>query len=359
MTKREKEILKYIQEDPFIEQEELANRLGIARSSVAVHISHLLAKGIILGKGYVVRQDKFIAVAGGINIDIGGRCSETFRMRDSNPGNIRLTLGGVGRNIANNLTLLDKNVVFFGAVGNDMYGQQIKQSCRELKIDIRHLLTLDEEKTATYLYICDEEGEMQCALADTSICKHLNVDYFRPRLSLFQHAEALVIDGNIEEEGIKFLLENVKVPIFVDPVSVGKSLKYKNYLAHIHTLKPNKEEAELLSDVKIVDEKSLHLAAKTLYNKGVKNVCISLGSGGCYIYNKDFAEHIFPLKTSVVNVTGAGDAFMATLVWGYSQNKTLKESAYLASKAASLTVSCYENIYPLLSEESLEGEKNV
>ena len=52
MTQREKEILELIAQDPMIQQQTIADRLGITRSSVAVHISNLTKKGFLAGKGY-------------------------------------------------------------------------------------------------------------------------------------------------------------------------------------------------------------------------------------------------------------------------------------------------------------------
>ena len=66
MTQRERQILQWIEADPMISQEALAERAGITRSSVAVHISNLMKKGYITGKGYIVRTDPYVAVVGGV-----------------------------------------------------------------------------------------------------------------------------------------------------------------------------------------------------------------------------------------------------------------------------------------------------
>ena len=55
MTQRERQILNWIKENPMISQQELADKAGITRSSAAVHISNLMKKGYISGKGYIVR----------------------------------------------------------------------------------------------------------------------------------------------------------------------------------------------------------------------------------------------------------------------------------------------------------------
>ena len=106
MTQRERQILQLIEKDPMISQQELADRLGITRSSVAVHISNLMKKGCIAGKGYVLRTGSYAAVVGGVNVDIGGRSFAPLVAADSNPGTVTVSLGGVGRNIAHNMCLM-------------------------------------------------------------------------------------------------------------------------------------------------------------------------------------------------------------------------------------------------------------
>ena len=71
MTRRERQLLEWIRENPCISQQELADKAGITRSSAAVHISNLMRKGYIAGRGYLLREAPYIAVVGGVNMDIG------------------------------------------------------------------------------------------------------------------------------------------------------------------------------------------------------------------------------------------------------------------------------------------------
>ena len=89
-----------------ISQQELADKAGITRSSVAVHISNLMKKGYISGKGLYHPHRPYVTVVGGVNMDIGGHPAAPLVMQDSNPGTVGMSLGGVGRNIAHNLSLL-------------------------------------------------------------------------------------------------------------------------------------------------------------------------------------------------------------------------------------------------------------
>ena len=65
-------------------------------------------------------KDAFLVI-GGLNMDILGTPSHSFVQRDSNIGRVRLTPGGVGRNIASHLARLGAPVELMAVLGNDVY----------------------------------------------------------------------------------------------------------------------------------------------------------------------------------------------------------------------------------------------
>lgn len=86
MTQRERQVLQLIEKDPLISQQQIADKLGITRSSAAVHISNLSRKGLIAGRGYVLRSGSYAVVVGGVNVDIGGRSFAPWSARTVTPG---------------------------------------------------------------------------------------------------------------------------------------------------------------------------------------------------------------------------------------------------------------------------------
>ncbi|RFT37044.1 kinase, partial [Bifidobacteriaceae bacterium NR015] len=100
MTEREQQILTWIQQNPMISQQELANLAGITRSGVAAHISNLIRKGYLRGKGYIVTPPSYVTVVGGISMDVLGIACGDLMDYTSNASHVRYMLGGVGRNIA-------------------------------------------------------------------------------------------------------------------------------------------------------------------------------------------------------------------------------------------------------------------
>ena len=354
MTQRERQILDLIAANPMISQQELADTLNITRSSVAVHISNLLKKGYIAGKGYVLRTGAYAVVVGGVNVDIGGRSHRKLVAADSNPGRVSISLGGVGRNIAHNMALMGLDVKLLTAMGEDVYGNRITSSCAELGIDISHALRLPECATSTYLYIADESGEMALALSDMEVCDRITPAYLAANQQVLQNAQVIVADTNIPAETLVYLAENCTAPIFCDPVSTIKAGKLGPVLNRIHTLKPNRLEAELLSGVPIREKEDAEAAAKALIEKGVQRVFLSMGADGVCAATPQEQLWLPNLPGNMVNTTGCGDAFMAALVWAYLEGSDLETTAKAGLAAGSIALESPETINPKMSVLALK-----
>ena len=353
MTQRERQILQLIESDPMISQQALAEKLSITRSSVAVHISNLMKKGLIAGKGYVLRSGSYAVVVGGVNMDIGGRSFRELVSEDSNPGAIAMSLGGVGRNIAHNLALMGTDVRLLTAFGEDIYGQSIAASCAELGIDASHALRVAELPTSIYLFIAGPDGDMAMAMSDMQIADRISPAYLAANQQTLQNAQVVVCDTNIPAESLIYLAENCTVPLFCDPVSTIKAEKLRPILHRIHTLKPNLLEAQLLADMKIDNKKDVDKVAQRLLDKGVHRLFISMGADGMYAATREEQLWLPNLPGTVVNTTGCGDAAMAALVWSYLEGTDLRGTAMAGLAAGSIAMESRQTINPAMSATAL------
>lgn len=353
MTQRERQLLRWIEENPLISQQELADKAGIARSSVAVHISNLMKKGHIAGKGYILSTAPYAVVVGGVNVDIGGVSAAPLVPADSNPGTVRMSLGGVGRNIAHNMALLGLDVRLLTAFGEDSHAQRIAASCAELGIDVSRALQVPDGRTSTYLFIANEKGDMELALSDMDIYRHITPAYLASRSQLLQNAQLVIVDANIPADAIQWLTRHVKPPIFADPVSTAKAEKLRPGLGKLHTLKPNRIEAELLSGIPITGEDSLNKASDALLETGLRRVFISLGADGVLAADHSGRVRLPCMKGHMVNTTGCGDAFMAALAWAYLEGTALEDTARAGSAAAAIAMESAETINNAMSAQAL------
>lgn len=354
ITQREFEIIEIIKKNPFVSQQEIAEALQITRSSVAVHITNLTRKGIIRGRGYVVDERDHVSVIGGANMDIVGYPFHELKRQDSNPGGVKVSLGGVGRNIAENLARLGTHTKMFTVVGADIYGDQIIKESEKIGIDMSHVKRVQEEGTGTYLAILDHENDMDLAIASMNIFKKLDRKYLEDSKQVILKSQVIVFDTNLEEEifryGVDLFKEN---DLFLDTVSHTKALRAKSVIGAFHTIKPNRLEAEALSGIAIQNHHDLEKACGFFHAEGVKNVFITLGPEGVF-YSDGLKNGIMKApKMTPKNATGAGDAFQAALVYSELHGFPIKDKVRFAIGASVMAMNAYETINPDLSESEI------
>lgn len=352
MTYREKEILQILKSNPMISQQELADMLNISRTSVAVHITNLMKKGQILGKGYILRKENYVTVIGGSNMDIQGFPNNPLVMYDSNPGGVDISMGGVGRNIAENLSRLNVNTKLISAIGNDLYGNTILSECKNLNIDVNDCFLSDEYSTSIYVSILNDSKDMQLAISHMDIIEKLDESFIHSKHKSINDSKAIVLDTNLSMETIDFITRNHShLPIFVDTVSTAKCVKIKDMLNRFEGIKLNKYEAETLSGIKIENLDDAKKSCDYFIEKGVKSVFITLSSDGVYCANTKQTLHIPGVKIDIVNATGAGDAFMSGIVYGFMNDLNIEETAKFSVGASILALSHKNTINPNLSED--------
>jgi pseudouridine kinase len=216
-------------------------------------------------------------------------------------------------------------------------------------------MKLRDDRTSTYLYITGPDGDMALAVSDMTICERITPEYLASHFTLLQNARAVVCDTNIPAESLRYLAQNCEAPLFVDPVSTIKAEKLRPILGKIHTLKPNKLEAELLSGIPIHNAADLERAADKLLSTGLQRIFISLGADGVYAASHDSRVWMENIPGNMVNTTGCGDAFMAALVWAYLQGSDLEQMARAGLAAGAIAMESAQTINPLMSASALRS----
>lgn len=293
-------------------------------------------------------ENKSVIVIGAVNIDICGRPKSKLNMRDSNPGEVSFSPGGVGRNIAHNLRLLGMNVKFIAAIGTDVYGESILQSCVELGMDMSLARRVQGGRTSSYVYICDDNGDMAVGVSDTDISASISPEYLAEHIAEINSADAVVFDGNLPVETVRWIGENISAPLYADPVSAAKAERLKPALGKLCAFKPNDVEA-----LRLTGEKTPEAAAKALVDAGVERVFVSLGADGLIAAEKGKITKLPCAETKLVSANGAGDAAMAAIVWAGVNKLSLEAAAKAAQKASALAISCGETVNPELSVQEI------
>ena len=298
-----------------------------------------------------MNAQRYVAVIGAVNMDICGRPRRKLIFRDSNPGTVRLTPGGVGRNIAHDLRLLGEEVRFVTVFGDDQNGAALRRSCAALGMDLSCAQTLEGVYTSSYLYITDERGEMQLGLSDTDSSARITPAYLEAHLDAINGAAVVVAEGNLPPETLRWIGEHVTPPLFVDPVSVTKAERLRGMLHRIHTFKPNVTEGSDLTG-----ETEPERIVSALLEQGVRRVFLSMGSMGILAGKGAERVQLPCLPTQLKNTTGGGDAVMAALVWAHLHGRDLRGAASCALRAGKCAVEYDGTNNPALCAELLLKE---
>ena len=142
-------------------------------------------------------EARCVTVIGGANTDICGRPDRALVRHDSAPGRVSVRHGGVGRNIACDLARLGLRTRFVTALGDDGLGASLRESCLRCGVDMSLSLTIGGARSPVYLYLSDERGEMDSAVADMETAERLTPAALRGLLGEINASDAVVLDGNL------------------------------------------------------------------------------------------------------------------------------------------------------------------
>lgn len=353
---REAQILALIRHNPFITQNEIADSVGISRSAVAGYIAALMRKGVIRGRAYVLAEDNAVLCIGGANLDSKATSLQAIRPASSNPVRVEQSCGGVARNIAENLANLACDVSLLTVIGDDQAGEWVLKETAKRGVNTSLSYTLPGEKTGMYTALLDDHGEMHVAFADMGIYDKLTVDMVQDRWPHIAASKLVIADTNIPADSLAELIKRCKdagLALFVDPVSSNKASKLPADLSGVTAIFPNTEEAFELAGIPITDSPDYPVLAAAIQRRGVAHVYITLGQHGIFYAEEGKSWLLPPIPTNVLEVTGAGDAFVAGVAYGVLHNVSYADSCKYGLTAAHLTLQTNQSVSADLSEETL------
>jgi pseudouridine kinase len=298
-----------------------------------------------------------LLVIGAASIDTKGRASKAIQAGTSTPGAIRVSVGGVGRNIAENLARLGERVVLLSAVGDDGSGRRILQQAAECGIDVSHVLVDAAHRTPAYLAVLDNSGNLLMSIDDMAINRELVTPGFVYRhRALFRDAQMVVLDANLSSAALRTIIGQARkygVPVCADPTTTTLAPRLCPHLPELTLVTPNAAEAKVLCGVEVTDRETGLIAAQKLVAMGVQIAIVTLGATGLVYATSQESGHVPALEVEVVDLTGAGDALTAAVVFGLLNDFPVAEAVRLGTSAAALALHCRETVCPELSLERL------
>ena len=282
-----------------------------------------------------------VLVVGASNVDYVALSNNKLIRKDSNIGKLNITFGGVGRNIVENLAILEDDVSFITFLGNDSFGKELRKDLESINVKIYS--PNKKERTSSYLAVLDSNGDMDVAICDTEIIDKSTVEDIKPFDDVISEFTSIVLDANINDKIIDHIFKEYSdKKILVEAVSANKVKRYEKYLDKIYLFKSNVLEAKHL--LNLYDAEPM-LLAKRLMERGVKNVVITDGGKPVIIGENNEVVFVTPKPIEkIISASGAGDSLFAGLIHGLINGASLVESVAFGIKVSQKTLMVEESV---------------
>lgn len=292
-------------------------------------------------------KNDYLLVLGASIMDIFGFSTSNYRAYNSTPGKIKMSFGGVCRNIAENSARIGINTKFLSVLGDDECGKSILEHSREIGYNMEDSMIIKGASTPTYLAILDENGEMVSAISDMKSLNAMTEEFIDSKKELIKNAKYVVVDSD-NPKILSYILKNFskETNFILDPVSAEKATWVKDMIKNFHTIKPNRHEAEILAGFPIKDTEDLIRASNYFLSLGIKKVYISLDSEGIFYNNGKQCGKVKALDVIVKNVTGAGDSFVAGIGHGYMNKLDEVDIVKFSMAMSIITIADEATIHP-------------
>ena len=293
-----------------------------------------------------------VTILGASIIDLIGFSKEKLLFKDSNIGSIETILGGVGRNIAENIKRLGFDVEFLSVFATDEFSKTLINSCNDLGISIEHSLTRPESTSPLYVAIMNHFNDLALGLSAMDIYNDIPDSFILDNLDVIAQNEYCVLETNLPTSILKLVTEKLPdVRFALETVTAKKALRAKSILDRLYILKCNALEGELLSGMEVEYESDYEKMVEYFLNLGVKKVFITLGSDGVAYGDEN---EIYISKNNIispVNTNGAGDAFMAGILYGELKKLEMYDMVKFASTCAQITIEHKKAVHPDICEQ--------
>jgi pseudouridine kinase len=303
-------------------------------------------------------SDLPVLVIGAAGWDMVGSVQSELMPHTSNPAEIRLSFGGAARNVAENLLHLGTEVTLLTVVGKDETGVRLVQSISEVGANVEAVMHSAEYPTGSYLAVVNREGKLEYGLDDMRVLAELSPKYIQEHEALFEQASLVFIDANLSKETLRTIMSitrRLSLPVCADPTSELLARKLIPYLPRLRLVVPNSGEASILCSQKSgpTTQREAIEAAKCLVSQGVEIAIVTMAELGVCYATSETSGYVPPVRSEIIDPTGAGDALTAAVLFGLINNMPIDDAVKLGVAAESLTLNYRGAVVPDLTLEKL------
>lgn len=303
-------------------------------------------------------QNKVICF-GAANYDIKLKAFQAPILETPNIVKTAWSPGGVARNITENLMRLGVSVILVSRLGNDDKGRCLLKLMEQSGMDVSGITISSVHPTGTYTAMLNPAGDLVVGMADMEICKELTPKVISPIIAKSKNASYWIADSNLPEETLKYIAKKTALTTKLWIVTVAVIPKIKglsSVFSYLDGLILNVDELSAIFGKKNPSVEFIKKSCQELRTQGIKTIVVTRGKQGVILASEDYTLSFKAMKKATVDVTGAGDAFAAGMIYGLQSGLEACQAVPYGLAAAGLNVELDSSSLPDLSLKKLVEE---
>jgi ribokinase len=293
-----------------------------------------------------------ILVAGSLNTDLVVRTPRFPQPGETISGeDLRVIPGGKGANQAVAAARHGAQVSMLGRVGSDGFGDFLLENLKSNGVDSRYVRR-DDASTGTAIIVVDSSGQNSIVLSpgangQVTLQDMQDASFSDFKLLLLQLEipipAVLAAARRARENGLRVILNPAPARDLPEEL-----IALTDYLI------PNETELGLLSGMEVDDIASAELAARSLLERGVGTIIVTLGSKGALIVTGEQVTPVETFKVDVVDTTAAGDSFIGGFAYKLLESDELQEAVRYGCACGALATTKFGAQPSLPTREEVE-----
>jgi len=250
-----------------------------------------------------------------------------------------LGYGGKGSNQAVAAKRAGADVTLVTKVGDDQFGRSCLDFYRAEGMETKYVLVDSEVETGSALIMVDENSAQNQIVVVPGASKHFVPADIEQITQELQNCDYVLLQHEVNDDMQERVVEiayAAGAKVILNPAPAHEVAA--TLLEKLYAITPNETEAQALTGITVVDEKTAAQAAQKFLDAGVQNVVITMGSMGAFATDGVRKELVPRLQVNAVDTTGAGDAFNGGFVTALSEGKDLFDALRFGNATGALSV---------------------
>lgn len=271
-----------------------------------------------------------ISVVGSLNADVAVRTARMPNDGETVVGDdIRVSPGGKGANQAIAAARLGGDVRMFGCVGDDGYGELLKDTLRREGVHAEFLKTISSVSTGTAVVIVTEKDNRIITVRGANACA--TAEYIDSVKNGLLDSDLVVLQHEIPFETVEYVIRlchGENIPVILNP---APALPVRRELIDmVRYIVPNEHETAPVFQT----EESL----EGILLRFPEKLIVTLGKNGAAYCTGNRVVNVPAIRAKRIDSTGAGDTFLGAFAKAAADGAGLREAVVFAQYASGLSI---------------------